>query len=361
MALISHPALRAVAPPRFEEILLGYTQFSDPYYTLRRTVREMTVANLRKKPFFGFVFLSTPHFPYASLFPHYSRYAKWGYRGDFHFLKAYNADPSSEDDKEQIRALYAGGAAMSDDLVARMVELLGSRNAAVVVTADHGELLYDAPDVAMGHGDVLRYPHSYTVPLIFHDPAGRWPKGVVRDYVRSIDIAPTLVDLLEKNSGVRFPDPKLATFDIPGMWDGISLLDLDFGARGAAPFAFDNMAYSETEIWMTDDATGKSPRIPYPGITELLEPSPKHNGRLVLRRELAPLVIHSKYRMIRAGDFKFVFKPTLDGPIYELYDVRGDPEESTNIAGTRPDLLARFQDSLKKYLLGYESGFLHAD
>jgi arylsulfatase A-like enzyme len=360
MALLTHPVLRVLDPPRFEEVILGYTQYSDPYYTVRRLVAAVRRADAAKQPFFGFLFLSAPHFPYASLFPHYSRYAETGYSGAFHFQKDWVDEVKSDADKRQIRALYAGGVEMSDGIVGEVVRLLMPRLAGIVITGDHGELLYDKPDVQMGHGDVLRYSYSYTVPLMFFDPAQRWPSGTRPGYVRSIDFAPTIYQLLTQYDGLKWTPPNgpTAVWVTPAFWDGLSLLEDHRAERAARPFDFDSMAYVETEIWMTADATNGSPRVPYPGITELLEPSTEHHNRLVLKPALTPLVNYAKYRMFRAGDYKLVYKPTQDAPIYELYDLAADPDEQVNLAVTRPALAAPFEAAMKRFLLGYSDGFL---
>ena len=117
------------------------------------------------------------------------------------------------------------------------------------------------------------------------------------------------------------------------------------------------MAYTETEIWMTTDATGKSPRLPYPDITGLLEPSPEHGGRLVMKPDFVPLYLAAKYRMIRSGDHKLVYKPTAGGPVFELYDVIRDPLEQNDLSAAEPLILERLKSALHKLLLGYRGGF----
>lgn len=193
--------------------------------------------------------------------------------------------------------------------------------------------------------------------MMFFDPTKVWPRKLVPDFVRSIDFAPTLVDLLRSYDKVKLKVPTVGgRLVIPGYWDGISLLKHDPTSRRARPFDFDSMAYCETGIWMTSEIAGLSSRIPYPGVTELLEPSTE-GGRLVLKSAIAPTVEHAKHRMILTDQFKFLYMPTQGKPIFELYDRQADPGERTNLSESRPDLLEPFKVAMRRYLLGYREGF----
>ncbi len=76
---------------------------------------------------------------------------------------------------------------------------LGSRGLAantwLVVTADHGEEFGEHGNYKVGHGVTL-YGEVLRVPLLFHHPRGSARKRVDRQ-VRLIDVAPTILDLLE--------------------------------------------------------------------------------------------------------------------------------------------------------------------
>ena len=101
------------------------------------------------------------------------------------------------EDWNHIKALYDGEIAFTDraigDLVAGLRErgLLGKT--LVVLTGDHGEEFFEHQGFGHGHslfGEVIR------VPLLFSCP-GAVPKGGrVNRQVRTIDIMPTVLDLL---------------------------------------------------------------------------------------------------------------------------------------------------------------------
>src|SRR6185369_686031 len=101
------------------------------------------------------------------------------------------------DDVKQIQALYDGAVTAIDDAIGRVLRTLERLGIAdrtiVVVTADHGETLFDHGH-GQGHGDHLFGDEVTHVPLVVYDPrvkAARTEPHVVRD----VDIAPTLYEL----------------------------------------------------------------------------------------------------------------------------------------------------------------------
>ncbi|MEA3364105.1 MAG: sulfatase [Candidatus Hydrogenedentes bacterium] len=121
--------------------------------------------------------------------------------------------PFSEEDRIHVGALYDGSVRFINDQVDRVlaeVEKLGlSKNTLIVFTADHGEGLYDRQNYffhsASTHECVLH------IPLIFAG-AGVQQKGVrVSDVVESIDVAPTILEIL----GLPAPDSFSGTSLLP--------------------------------------------------------------------------------------------------------------------------------------------------
>jgi arylsulfatase A-like enzyme len=51
--------------------------------------------------------------------------------------------------------------------------------------------------------------------------------------------------------------------------------------------------------------------------------------------------------MVRTEDWKFVFAQSLE---HELYDLRGDPGETTNVAGSQPAIERQMQERLLSWL-----------
>jgi arylsulfatase A-like enzyme len=119
---------------------------------------------------------------------------------------------------ERAIRLYDAGIRETDDAIGKLLDGLERRgwldNTVVVLTSDHGEAFREHGTTE--HGWNL-YPEVYEVPLVLVWP-GRIPGGKrIREQVRSIDIAPTLMEL--------------AGLPVPASFDGQSLLPLDAGER----------------------------------------------------------------------------------------------------------------------------------
>jgi arylsulfatase A-like enzyme len=97
-------------------------------------------------------------------------------------------------------ALYDGGVLKADGYVGRLLGLLEELGIAdstlLVVTSDHGEDLEGRfPRFAGDHGHSL-FDELVRVPLIVYDPTRESPVKRVRQQVRTIDVLPTILDLL---------------------------------------------------------------------------------------------------------------------------------------------------------------------
>jgi arylsulfatase A-like enzyme/Tfp pilus assembly protein PilF len=203
-------------------------------------------------PFFAWIHLYDAHSPYRPPEP---------------FLSRYKGHP------------YNGEIAFADSQVGRVISELQSLGlydrTVVVVMGDHGESLGDHGEGA--HGFFV-YNSVTHVPFVIHAPFSQVQHRRVADPVRSVDVMPTVLDLL----GV--PAPR----DI----SGVSLVPLMSGAT--RELGLD--AYSEA---------------------------------------LYPLHHYgwSDLRALRAGRYKVI-----DAPRPELYDLDRDPQEATNLFAERTAL-----------------------
>jgi len=200
-------------------------------------------------PYFCWVHVYEPHFPYAPPEPFASRFA---------------GDP------------YHGDVAAADAALGPLLEPLlaaGDRGRTLVVlTADHGESLGEHGEASHG---IFAYEASLRVPFILYQPRLLPPRAVSAP-AGHVDLLPTVLDAL------GLPAPK----GLPGR----SLLPV---ATGRPDAASENPTYFEAL-----------------------------SGRL--NRGWAPL-----HGVVRGG-MKYV-----DLPIPELYDLRSDPHEQRNLAGTQ--------------------------
>ncbi len=169
----------------------------------RRLVSRLASGN---EPFFLNVFYSTTHPPFASEWPWYTRFADPAYAGESKFAMAQLTDPfdiirrqgapKEEFDLDQIIDLYDGCVAQFDDEVGKMLAHLEAcglaDNTIVVVYSDHGMEFFEHDTWGQGNSAVGDF--SPRIPLVIRDP--RQPAdGRIDQVVRSIDLAPTLLEL----------------------------------------------------------------------------------------------------------------------------------------------------------------------
>jgi arylsulfatase A-like enzyme len=203
--------------------------------------------------------------------------------------------PPGISDAEFVMASYDGAIAYMDACIGRLLQQLEARGVTeetiVVLTADHGETLYDHDCYFDHHG---LYDCTTHVPLIIRYrgrvPAGRRIKGTSRH----ADLLPTLLEL----AGMKEATPDDVT--------GSSLMDL---VNGLA-FTHDEGLYLTEATWMR-----------------------KHGWRT------------PDWKLIVALEPDFHSKPEV-----ELYDLRADPAESVNLAHTRPDVVADLRNRMDVHI-----------
>jgi arylsulfatase A-like enzyme/Tfp pilus assembly protein PilF len=161
------------------------------------------------RPWFAWVHLYEPHFPYTPREPYASRYRDHPYWGE----------------------VAAADAALGP-LLQRIVDGSGRRATLVVLTGDHGESLGEHGE--MTHG-LFAYEGTLHVPLILYQPRLLTPRAVAAA-ARHVDLLPTVLDAI----GAA----------LPAALDGRSLLPLAAGAP-AAPVAsyFESLSASINRGW----------------------------------------------------------------------------------------------------------------
>lgn len=138
------------------------------------------------------------HTPYAPPEEYVAMFADPAYRGKVGgtFSDVEGADAGRYDaaDRKKIVALYDAALRYIDDQIGRVLAYLEEsdldRNTVVVITADHGEELWDHG--RFFHGQSL-YDELLHVPLLVRLPAGASAGTVVERPVRAIDVAPALL------------------------------------------------------------------------------------------------------------------------------------------------------------------------
>jgi arylsulfatase K len=259
------------------------------------------------KPFFAYVGISIPHFPFTTTqfwldkVNTSSIHPPWlapSHPYDTHMSISKGCEePTTAATRMKVRAVYLAMCAQADAFHGEVLEALGehANNTIVVFWSDHGEMAFEAAQVAK---DSFREP-SARVPLIFSGPGVA--QGVeLSSPVSLIDLWPTLSEL----TGVAPP---------PGA-RGYSLLPQM--RAGAAPSLGDHPGVATGMFFAENSDTGAF--------------------------------------MLRAGDFKLIQYgksfPWFAGYTTQLFNVTEDPLETNDLASTHGALVASLEATLSAAL-----------
>jgi len=263
------------------------------------TARKWFASNADRR-FVALVHYYSTHTPYDPPEPFRGDYVDPAYDGPVTSFRAEHrqaiesgAYAPTPADERRIRELYYAGVAQADAMIGEVLDELERQgvldDTIVVVTSDHGEELGD-------HGlweHNFMYQTNLRIPLIIAAP-GRLPAGRrVSALVDSIDIVPTLCDLI----GVGPPsDPQLGE---RGLVDGRSLLPL---VRGDVE-AVREFSFAENGRFLSIQDAGR---------------------KLIVRRAV-----------LEPGGWDKVLAGELEQP--RLFDLAADPGEMRNVYGERAE------------------------
>jgi len=205
------------------------------------------------------------------------------------------------EEKTCVTALYDGEVRQMDDYFGEVMAILEERGEAektlVIVTADHGEELFEHGMV--GHASTSQrgtlYDEEIRIPLLIRFPARIRPGLKIDRMVRGIDIMPTILDLL------RIAPPP------------------DMQGRSLAPFL----------------RGGTMPEVPAVCETTL-------GGYLA-----TPETAARHMKCVRTEEWKLTVLFGEGEPVFSLFNLVRDPEERNNLYG-RPGTP---EDRLKKILI----------
>jgi N-sulfoglucosamine sulfohydrolase len=191
-------------------------------------------------------------------------------------------------------------------------------NTVVVFFGDHGR-----PHV---RGKQFLYDEGLKVPLIISQFYKNQKKGVVKELVSLIDLAPTML--------------KLAGLKIPDYMHGVNILSkIDrpyvFASRSRMGDAIDKMRCIRTNDYLF--IKNCMPEKPWMQLSSYKKRSYPVYTLLEVLHEKNQLTEEQSYFM---ADTK---------PEYELYNVKEDPYQLYNIANSNPELVSDFIKILKKW------------
>ncbi len=183
-------------------------------YFPSRTFREAAdwlERNHRRQPFFLYTETFDPHEPWDPP-QHYVDLYDPGYQGEEVIYPRYDlANYLTKSELRHCQALYAGEVTLVDRWVGYLldrIEALGlMKNTAVIFVSDHGFYLGEHGYIGKSlineryQQAIPLYPEVAWIPLLLYRP-GVKPRRV-RDYVQTVDLMPTILDLL----GVPSPKP----------------------------------------------------------------------------------------------------------------------------------------------------------
>jgi arylsulfatase A-like enzyme len=213
----------------FERGWTNYDQQKAGYtgYRLGPDTTEKAIQLLEKHRsdrHFMMVHYFDPHLPYRPPFPYKEKF-DLGKKGRIQMktvqqLKDMRHDkfwPNTEE-QQYLKGLHDGEIAFTDAEIHKLVEAMDNMRILdetwLVITADHGEELFEHGGFEHGH----RYEEEVTkVPLIIRPPGGRWKRGTrVETAARHIDLAPTILHWFGKQ--------------VPRQMEGESLMSLITGS-----------------------------------------------------------------------------------------------------------------------------------
>ncbi len=259
-----------------------------------------------KGPFFMWVHYFDPHTPYS---PDPS-FRKMFTDSDYDIQKYYSYEWEKENyDSVQKKvhidekithyavALYDAEIRTLDNelgsLFNQLKELKLYERSLIILTADHGESFDHG--YYFDHGDRL-YEGLIRVPLIIKFPKEKWQGKTIETQVKSIDIAPTIIEYLSLKHSEKM--------------DGKSMISQASNNDNNLPVET-SYAYSQT---------------PYQGFF------------YYKAKEL---------QSIRSNKWKYIYDVRTGAP--ELYDINSDPGEQNNFASSRPDILKEFNSELLNF------------
>jgi arylsulfatase A-like enzyme len=256
---------------------------------------------------FMWLHLLAPHDDYAPP-KQYDRFTQADYSGDYQggrnqlLWVAKNKIKLSEEDHQHIVGLYDGEILYTDALLQRIFEALERldllERSIVIVVGDHGEDLYQHQYYFQHMYSI--YDSSLHTPLIMKIPGA--PKAMrIEQIVESIDIAPTILDLIGLPTPAAFNGRSL----VP-LIEGNSQEEFDY-ALSELPTreGFGKILSIRTDRWRYVDNPGDNRPTGFP-----------HHHFYQIEKE-------------------------------ELYDLQADPNELTNVVDRYPEVAARLQKQLR--------------
>ncbi len=332
--------------------LKSFASYMTPEVVTNQVIERLQHRAEDGRPFLLFGYYSCTHLPYKTP-THYAKlWSAPGYHGAHKHEMALNVDEFigntdinekwsklPREEVEQIIALYDGCVRMFDDAVGRVVAELERLklmdDTIILVTGDHGDDLFE-PHCTFGHGTTFNGgDQANHVPAIFHIPGFGKPQRHA-NLIRTIDFAPTLLELI----GAR-PEPR---------FEGTSLAPLIRGETQSQELAY----YGETSyLFFRRSILGEEP-LHIPPMDETTFIDPDFDFHFVLKDKYQEAVLRTKEYCVRTRRFKYVRTPGTQKPIERLFDLNADPHCERDVKSAFPEVHGRLRDALEHWLTSHE-------
>ena len=337
-----HPLGYALFPQ-----LGSFAQFVTPGVVTARVEDRLSKVAARGQPFFWHVFYSCNHLPYRNPEPYASMFTDPAYEGvnkngvDFDidsFIGGTDLENKwkalPEKEIQQIRDLYDGCTRQFDDNVGKILDALKNKglakNTIVLITADHGDNLYEE-GTTLGHGLTFNGDlHANHVPLVFHVPGGT--PAEIPAVVRTIDIIPTLADLTE--------------IEKPAKWEGRSFAGWLDGSEAPESRAF----YGETGFPFVQFRVPGIERPPLPPMDRMTGIDDSFNYQFVLKKEYQQPLVDAKQRCLATPEWKLVCTPTKEGGRHFGLYARRAKDTQSEVSAQHPEILTAMQAALETWM-----------
>lgn len=283
----------------FPEIA-GMSLNKDPWYLITATKKSIKKAVKKNKPFFILYFSGSNHFPYVTKYPYYKTYTPKNYYGRHKYglspevLESFMEEKPGKDEVQYVISHYDNAAKLFDDNLGEMLLFLKKchveKNTIIIIMSDHGESLCEK-DYGMGHGDHLLGPYSNNMVFGIYSPFENFKGRRIDKTVRDIDIAPTILELLN--------------IKCPGSFKGHSLVPV---IRGADFPGYP--AYMETGLWHTPTTPfiNNKIRLPYPHIIQMMDIE-MPSGWIHLKKKFEHRVAAAKHKALQLNEKKYIYMP----------------------------------------------------
>ena len=275
----------------------------------------------RDRKFFVWLHYINPHNPYQPPQP-YDRIFDPDYNGSINgsneqldYIPKKRVNLTDEDYNHMI-ALYDGEILTTDEYIGQLLSAVEEYNlqdnTLIIISADHGEGLYEH-FYYFKHGCTL-YDGELKVPLIMKLPSVLPEGRVIDDQVESIDITPTILEILGMPRGEEMQGRSL----VPLALGGNDSIGEDYtGEEGEY-----NDTGSDTDIYAYSQLSNK---------------------------------IYS----IRTNQWKYIYNPEgikpcrkvgrFDIEKEELYNIKDDPKETKNLISSEKEVAERLRSQLLRW------------